>query len=73
MLLVPISSAQWNGYPSFYEYLNNEEKDTDQPVYWEQYYSDIEYNDDNADDDKYPRQLQETEPENSRNKRRQVI
>lgn len=85
MLLIPIaptsaSSILWNGYPQLYEYFDTGEKDNDQPVYWEQYYSDIEdYNNENFDDDnneKFSRQLQEDNvPEsNNRDKRmRQVI
>lgn len=83
MLLIPISSSQapsilWNSYPQLYEYLDTEEKDNEQPVYWEQYYSDIEHYNDEKDDessnDKFSRQLQETNVPESRDKRmRQVI
>lgn len=70
-LLFPLSSAQWDGYPQILEYLDTGgEKDNIQPVYWEQYYSDIEYDDENKEN--YPRQLHESLPE-GRDKRRQVL
>lgn len=68
--MAQMSSAQQDGYPQLYEYFGGGDGDGVQPVYWEQYYSDIDYNDEETD--KYPRQLQETLPQ-SRDKRRQVF
>lgn len=89
MLLISISSSStstllWNKYPQLYGYLVDAvgEKDNDKPVYWEQYYSDIEDDyydhenvDDTVDDDnKFPRQLQDMDNGlASRDKRRQVF
>lgn len=69
-----------------YEYFDTGEKDNDQPIYWEQYYSDIgdddyninsENNNNNIFDDsgdKYVRQLPVNKEElENRNKRRQQV
>lgn len=67
------SSSFWNSYPQeqeIFEYLDTGEKDNDQPVYWEQYYSDIL--DDDANDEKsniHSRQLEE----NNRDKRMRQV